>query len=58
MEHDLSFLNPQGERLVGKLLDTGSEDVVVLCHGCGPFLDQFIKSIHPSAGPFQSLTFQ
>ncbi|KAI3430988.1 hypothetical protein D9Q98_009391 [Chlorella vulgaris] len=33
VEHDLSFLNPQGERLVGKLLDTGSEDVVVLCHG-------------------------
>lgn len=32
-ERELSFVNPQGERLVGKLVDTGSEDVVILCHG-------------------------
>lgn len=32
-ERELSFVNPTGERLVGKLLDTGSQDVVILCHG-------------------------
>lgn len=32
-ERELSFVNPQGERLVGKLVDTGSQDVVILCHG-------------------------
>ena len=32
-ERELSFVNPNGERLVGKLLDTGSQHVVILCHG-------------------------
>jgi hypothetical protein len=31
---ELSFVNSRGERLQGLLLDTGSEDVVILCHGC------------------------
>ncbi len=33
VEKDLSFVNANGERLVGRLLDTGSDDCVVLCHG-------------------------
>lgn len=32
-ERELDFLNPKGERLFGKLVDTGSDDVVILCHG-------------------------
>lgn len=32
-EVELSFVNPRGERLVGRLVDTGSEGVVLLCHG-------------------------
>ena len=32
-EEKLFFTNPKGERLVGLLFDTGSEDVVILCHG-------------------------
>ena len=31
---ELSFVNSRGERLQGLLLDAGSEDVVILCHGC------------------------
>ncbi|KAL4420728.1 hypothetical protein ABPG75_010384 [Micractinium tetrahymenae] len=30
---ELSFTNSRGERLVGVLVDIGSEDVVLLCHG-------------------------
>lgn len=33
-ERKLYFTNPQGERLVGRLVDTGSAEVVILCHGC------------------------
>lgn len=33
VEKELSFVNAKGERLMGRLLDTGSEDAVVLCHG-------------------------
>lgn len=32
-EAELSFVNPRGERLCGLLLDTGSPEVVLLCHG-------------------------
>lgn len=32
-EDKLSFLNAKGERLVGRLVDTGSPEVVILCHG-------------------------
>lgn len=31
---DLAFTNPKGERLVGVLVEAGSDDVVILCHGC------------------------
>ena len=34
---ELSVVNSRGERLQGLLLDTGSEDVVILCHGCVAF---------------------
>lgn len=30
---ELSLVNRSGERLVGELLDTGSQDVAILCHG-------------------------
>ena len=32
-EAQVSFTNSNGETLVGRLLDTGSTDVVILCHG-------------------------
>ena len=32
-ERELWLLNSKGERLHGVFLDTGSQDVVVLCHG-------------------------
>lgn len=32
-ERELTFTNPRDERLVGLLVDTGSDDVVILCHG-------------------------
>jgi hypothetical protein len=33
VEQKVYFVNPKGEKLVGLLVDTGSEDVVILCHG-------------------------
>jgi Serine aminopeptidase, S33 len=32
-EETLTFINPNGERLVGIFVDTGSPNVVILCHG-------------------------
>ncbi|KAG7671270.1 hypothetical protein Ndes2526B_g02252 [Nannochloris sp. 'desiccata'] len=32
-EDKLTFTNPKGERLVGIFVDTGSQNVVILCHG-------------------------
>ena len=32
-ERELSFVNARGERLAAVLVDTESQDLVVLCHG-------------------------
>ncbi|CAK0786160.1 hypothetical protein CVIRNUC_009373 [Coccomyxa viridis] len=41
-EKRVSFKNAKGEQIIGISVDTGSEDVAILCHGLGDHKDGFV----------------